>query len=92
MLKVFNTLTRKKEDFNPMRGKDVNFFVCGQTVYDDAHIGHAKAYIDFDVIVRWLRASGFNVRYVQNITDVDDKIIKRAQERGIEATALAREY
>ncbi len=92
MLKVFNTLTRKKEAFKPMHGKDVKFFVCGQTVYDDAHIGHAKAYIDFDVTVRWLRASGFNVRYVQNITDVDDKIIKRAQERGIDATALAREY
>ena len=92
MLRVFNTLTCKKEAFKPMHGNDVKFFVCGQTVYDDAHIGHAKAYIDFDVIVRWLRASGFKVRYVQNITDVDDKIIKRAQERGIEATALAREY
>ena len=92
MLKLYNTLTRKKEAFRPMHGKNVNLFVCGQTVYDDAHIGHAKAYIDFDVIVRWLRASGYKVRYVQNITDVDDKIIKRAQEKGMEATALARDY
>lgn len=89
---VYNTLTRKKEEFKPTSDNTVNMFVCGSTVYDDAHLGHAKAYIDFDFIVRWLRHIGYKVRYVQNITDIDDKIIKRANEQGMDATALAREY
>jgi cysteinyl-tRNA synthetase len=89
---LFNTLSGKKEAFKPLHDSSVKFFVCGQTVYDDAHIGHAKAYIDFDVIIRWLRNSGYSVKYVQNITDVDDKIIIRAKETGIQPMELARHY
>ncbi len=92
MLKVYNTLTRKEEEFVPLEGKKVKMFVCGQTVYDDAHLGHAKTYINFDIIVRWLRYLGFKVFYVQNITDVDDKIIRRANERKITAKEVAESY
>jgi cysteinyl-tRNA synthetase len=92
MLKVYNTLSRKKEIFVPRIGKNVKMFVCGQTVYDDAHLGHAKNYINYDIIVRYLRWKGYKVKYVQNITDVDDKIIKRARERGINALELSKFY
>jgi cysteinyl-tRNA synthetase len=91
-LKVFNTLTRRKETFKPMHGKQVKMFVCGQTTYDDAHVGHAKTYVQFDIIVRWLRHLGYDVFYAQNITDVDDKVIKRAQEEGVEPLSLAKRY
>ena len=80
MLKLRNTLSRKKEVFKPLKEKTVNLFVCGPTVYDHAHLGHAKSYIQFDVIARFLRHQGYQVFYLQNITDIDDKIIKRAQE------------
>ncbi|MEK6847592.1 MAG: cysteine--tRNA ligase, partial [Nanoarchaeota archaeon] len=79
MIKLYNTLTRKKEVFKPISGKKVNFFVCGPTVYDYSHLGHAKTYIQFDMIVKYLRFRGFKVYYLQNITDIDDKIIKKAQ-------------
>ncbi len=92
MLIVYNTLSRSKEEFKPMVPKKVNMFVCGQTVYDDAHLGHAKNYINFDVVARWLRESGYEVKYVQNITDVDDKIIKRAVEEGVDPIELARRF
>lgn len=92
MLKVYNTLTKGIEDFIPFSGKNVNMFVCGQTVYDDAHLGHAKTYVQFDIIVRWLRHSGYKVNYVQNITDVDDKIIKRANERNTTPKELSEFY
>jgi len=92
MLKVYNTLTRRKEEFIPLEKGKVKMFVCGQTVYDDAHLGHAKTYINFDVIVRWLRYLGFKVFYAQNITDIDDKIIKRANEKGITFKELADFY
>ena len=92
VLKVFNTLTRRKETLKPMRGKRVKMFVCGQTVYDDAHVGHAKTYVQFDTIVRWLKHLGYDVFYAQNITDVDDKIIKQAQEEGVEPLSLAKRY
>ena len=91
-LVIFNTLSRKEEEFSPLEDNSVRLFVCGQTVYDDAHIGHAKVYINFSVISRWLRHLGYSVRYVQNITDVDDKIIARAKERGQEPIALARHF
>ncbi len=80
MLKVFNTLTRQKEEFKPITPGKVKLYVCGVTIYDYCHIGHARTYVAFDVIVRYLRARGFEVTYVRNITDVDDKIIRRAQE------------
>ncbi len=89
---VYNTLSRSKEEFTPISGKKVNMFVCGQTVYDDAHLGHACMYIFFDVVARWLRHLGYEVRYVQNITDIDDKIIKRAKEVEMEPIELARHF
>ncbi|MDE1767963.1 MAG: cysteine--tRNA ligase [Candidatus Micrarchaeota archaeon] len=91
-LVIYNTLSRSKEEFVPIKGRSVKMFVCGQTVYDDAHLGHAKNYINFDIIARWLKHSGYNLKYIQNITDIDDKIIKRAEEVGKEPIALAREY
>ncbi|HBO38722.1 MAG TPA: cysteine--tRNA ligase, partial [Pasteurellaceae bacterium] len=80
MLKIFNTLTREKEIFKPIRADNVRMYVCGVTVYDLCHIGHGRTFVCFDVIARYLRYSGYNLIYVRNITDVDDKIIKRALE------------
>lgn len=91
-MKLFNTLSRKVEEFEPREGKKVNLFVCGPTVYDFAHIGNAKTYTQFDFIVRYLRFRGYDVFYLQNITDVDDKIINRAAENGIGWGQLARQY
>lgn len=91
-LTVYNTLSRSKEEFKPANDKDVRMFVCGQTVYDDAHLGHAKNYICFDIIARWLKHEGYKLFYIQNITDIDDKIIIRAQERKTTPEELARFY
>jgi len=82
MLKIHNSLARQKRDFVPIEPGKVRMYVCGMTVYDYCHIGHARVMVVFDVIRRWLRASGFDVTYVRNITDIDDKIIKRAAENG----------
>lgn len=87
-----NTLTRKKEKFEPIDSKKVNFFVCGPTVYDYSHLGHAKTYIQFDVIVRYLRFLGYDVFYLQNITDLDDKILKRAGELKVEWKDLSEKF
>jgi len=87
-----NTLTHKKEKFVPRNDKKVNFFVCGPTVYDFSHLGHAKTYIQFDLWVRYLRSLGFTVFYLQNITDLDDKIIKRAREQKIDWRKLALKF
>jgi len=92
MLKVYNTLTQKKESFRPRKGRKVNLFVCGPTVYDYSHIGHARTYIIFDVIVRYLKEKGYDVFYLQNITDIDDKIINRAAERKTTPQKLARNF
>ncbi len=92
MLRIYNTLSRKKEAFKPRKGKKVSLFVCGPTVYDYSHIGHARTYIVFDMIVKYLREKGFNVSYLQNITDIDDKIIKRAEEKKTTPLKLAREF
>lgn len=95
-LKIYNTLTGKKDLFKPINGKKVNLFVCGPTVYDYSHIGHARTYIAFDAFVKYLRHIGYDVFYLQNITDLDDKIIARARERGVLpkdlATAFEKEY
>ena len=91
-MKIYNTLTRKIEEFRPIEDKKVNFFVCGPTVYDYSHLGHAKTYTQFDFIVRYLRYRGYMVTYVQNITDIDDKIIKRSQEKGVAWDRLAKEF
>src|SRR3989344_5116980 len=79
MLKVYNSRTRKKEVFKPRKGKRVQMFVCGITPYNSAHIGNIKTYINYDVIARYLRARGYSVFYLQNVTDVDDKIINAAK-------------
>jgi cysteinyl-tRNA synthetase len=81
-LRLFNTLTRTREPFRPIEDGKVRMYVCGMTVYDYCHIGHARVFVVFDALQRWLRASGFQVTYVRNITDIDDKIIKRAAESG----------
>jgi len=91
-LKLHNTLTRKKEAFKPIKGNKVNLFVCGITPYDYAHIGHAKTYVQFDVIVKYLRYSGYDVFYLQNVTDIDDKIIQRAKQKKLKPLDLARAF
>ncbi len=80
MLKIYNSLTRTKEDFIPLVPGVVKLYVCGMTVYDFCHLGHGRVLVVFDMVVRWLQSIGYNVTYVRNITDIDDKIIKRAQE------------
>lgn len=92
MLKVFNTLSREKETFQPLVPGKVSLYVCGITIYDLMHIGHARTYVAFDVINRYLRHKGFDVTYVRNITDVDDKIIKRANENGESCEALTERF
>lgn len=82
MLAIHNTLNRKKEEFVPIEPGKVRMYVCGMTVYDYCHLGHARVMVVFDMVSRWLRASGFDLVYVRNITDIDDKIIRRAQENG----------
>ncbi|WP_211828299.1 cysteine--tRNA ligase [Kistimonas asteriae] len=82
MLQIYNSLTRKKEPFTPLDGNNVRMYVCGMTVYDFCHIGHARTVTAFDVVARYLRARGYNLTYVRNVTDVDDKIIRRALENG----------
>jgi cysteinyl-tRNA synthetase len=81
-LRIYNTLTRALEEFSPLEPGHVRMYVCGMTVYDLCHLGHARSMIAFDVVQRWLRASGLAVTYVRNITDIDDKIIRRAVENG----------
>ena len=80
MLCIYNTLTHEKEEFRPINKGKVGIYVCGLTVYDYTHLGHARMLVSFDVIVRHLRAKGFEVTYVRNITDIDDKILARATE------------
>jgi len=91
-LKVHNTLTGQLEEFKPLHGNRVSMFVCGPTVYDYSHIGHARTYVAFDFIARYLRYSGYTVFYVMNLTDIDDKIIERGNERGIDPLQLSREF
>ena len=81
-LKIYNTLTRQKETFKPLVEGKVGMYVCGMTVYDYCHLGHARVMVAFDVIARYLRHRGYDVNYIRNITDIDDKIIKRANENG----------
>ncbi|MBI2450794.1 MAG: cysteine--tRNA ligase [Parcubacteria group bacterium] len=92
MLKIYNTLTRKKEIFRFSKNKTIKMYVCGPTVYDFSHIGHGRTYIAFDVIARYLRYSGYKVFYLQNITDIDDKIINRANEEKIDPKILAKRF
>ena len=92
MLMLYNSLTRQKEQFQPMVEGHVGLYVCGITVYDHCHLGHARSMVSFDVIVRFLRASGYDVKFVRNITDIDDKIINRALERAVPIDVLTAEF
>lgn len=92
MLQIYNTLTRQKETFQPLHGNKVGLYVCGVTVYDYCHIGHARTYLTFDNILRYLKYRGYDVTYVRNITDIDDKIIKRAEENKINWKDLTHHY
>ncbi|MCC6032506.1 MAG: cysteine--tRNA ligase [Desulfurococcaceae archaeon] len=91
-LKIYNTRTRSLEVFKPLNGNRVFMFVCGPTVYDYSHIGHARVFVFFDVVARWLRRLGYSLFYIVNITDVDDKIVGRAAEEGVHPLDLARKY
>ncbi len=91
-LKIFNTLSGEKENFSPLTAGKVRMYVCGVTVYDSAHLGHCRFLLTFDVIYRYLLFSGFDVTYVRNFTDVDDKIIKRANEKGVSCDAITERY
>ena len=96
-LRIYNTLTRALEDFSPLEPGHVRMYVCGITVYDYCHVGHARANVAFDLVQRWLKASGLRVSFVRNITDIDDKIIRRAVEnretvRGLTDRMIAAMY
>src|SRR3989344_1581299 len=91
-LKIYSTLSRKKEIFKSINKGEVDFFVCGPTVYDYAHLGHAKTYTQFDIIVKYLRHKGYKVFYLQNITDIDDKIIKKANEEKTDWKEIVKKY
>ncbi|MGH7239994.1 MAG: class I tRNA ligase family protein, partial [Candidatus Saccharimonadales bacterium] len=86
---IYNTLTKTKEVIKPFKGKTVRLFVCGPTVYDFSHIGHARTYVIFDAFAKYLKQIGFSVHYLQNLTNIDDKIILRAKERGVSPLDLA---
>jgi cysteinyl-tRNA synthetase len=91
-LRVYNTMTKKKEEFVPLQKGKIGMYACGVTVYDLCHIGHARSAVVFDVIYRYLQYKGYEVTYVRNFTDVDDKIIKRAQEEGVSTDEIASRY
>ena len=92
MLRVYNTATRKVEDFKSIEENKVGMYVCGLTVYNDMHLGHARTYIAFDVIRRWLEFSGYEVNFVQNHTDIDDKIIKKANQENVSFEYITKKY
>jgi cysteinyl-tRNA synthetase len=92
MIRLYNTLTRKKEDLQTLEAGTVKMYVCGPTVYNDAHVGHAMSALVFDIIRRYLEYRGYNVRHVMNYTDVDDKIINRANQMGVDPFALSQRY
>ncbi len=91
-MQIYNTLSRKKEAFTPIEAGKVKMYVCGMTVYDYCHLGHARVLVAFDVISRYLRAKGYELTYVRNITDIDDKILRRADENGEAYTALTERF
>ncbi len=92
MLKIYNTLAREKQKFTPIVAGKVSMYVCGMTVYDYCHLGHARVMVVFDMVSRWLRASGYDVTYVRNVTDIDDKIIKRANENNETIAQLTQRF
>lgn len=92
MLKLFNTYSNKLEEFKPIVENTVKMYVCGPTVYDKAHLGHARCYITWDVLYRYLKFLGYDVTYARNVTDVDDKILKKADKQGVEPENIAKEF
>ena len=92
MIKIYNTLSKNKETFKPIQKGQVNMYVCGMTVYDFCHIGHARVMVIFDVIRRWFDISGYSVNYVRNITDIDDKIINRSIQNNESIESLTQRY
>ena len=90
-LRIYNSLSRTVQPFTPLEPGHARMYVCGITIYDLCHVGHARMMVAFDLVYRWLRASGYKVSYVRNITDIDDKIIRRALERGIPIRQLTEE-
>ena len=92
MLQIYNSMTRQKETFTPIESGKVSMYVCGMTVYDLCHLGHARVLVVFDTVVRYLRYSGYDVSYIRNITDIDDKIINRANENGETITELTERF
>ncbi len=92
MLKLFNTLSKKSEEFKPLSGNTVKMYVCGPTVYDKAHLGHARCYITWDVLYRYLKFSGYDVTYCRNVTDIDDKILKKADTMGVLPEVVTKEF
>jgi cysteinyl-tRNA synthetase len=91
-IKIFNTLTRQKEDFIPLKEGEVSMYVCGPTVYDLIHIGNARTFVSFDTVRRYLEYRGYNVKYIQNFTDIDDKMISRANKDGVSVKELGDKY
>lgn len=91
-MRLYNTLKRKKEEFVPLNGNKVSLYACGITAYDLCHIGHARSSVVFDILVRYLRFKGYDVTFVRNFTDIDDKIINRANESGVSAAELAEKF
>ena len=91
-MKIYNTLTRRKEEFEPIREGQVNIYVCGPTVYNYIHIGNARPIVVFDTLRRYMEYRGYKVKYVQNFTDVDDKIINRAKDEGVSALEISERY
>src|SRR5512147_910576 len=92
MLKIYNTIAREKQEFVPIEAGKVKIYVCGMTVYDYCHLGHARVLVVFDTIIRWFKANDFAVSYVRNVTDSDDKIIKRAQENNESIETLTQRF
>ncbi|MGE4291172.1 MAG: class I tRNA ligase family protein, partial [Desulfovibrio sp.] len=91
-MRLYNTMSGGKEEFTPLSGNKVNMYVCGITAYDLCHIGHARSSVVFDVLVRYLRHKGYDVTFIRNFTDIDDKIINRANETGVDPAALAARF
>ena len=92
MLKVYNTLTRKKQEFVPQESGKVGMYVCGVTPYNHPHIGNARPFVTWDVIKRYFRKKGFEVKHIQNFTDMDDKIIKAANTEGVDCSVISERY
>ena len=91
-INIYNTLTQQKEELIPKDGNKIRMYACGPTVYDSAHLGHARSAVSFDIIQRFLRYAGYDVTFVRNYTDIDDKIIKRANELGIPSREISEKY